>query len=303
MRMLLDNRIRRTIGFQAGMAGLLLIFLLLLAGCQPPSSTPGSRPDGVPGRPGAQAAGPGRSFVPGGTHPVSQGQNNMAQPGNRMQSNDQNSAKAHQNPLASKPDDEKKQAIVNPLAPTAPVEQAGNPVELASMIIAAKANPFLDWLPKPLLPTEIPIASGVAAPVELPADPFANVTLLGVMYNAKSPMALISVTGQQTQFVRQGDLVNLETDSAIVTGIRQDGADLKLMNGTKETKTLTLPSIIGYGADSSNASEDAGSPATSGSGAHPAPATESSGLGNLKKIAEQPSPRTAKGVQVNLKEL
>lgn len=308
MRTLLDNRIRKTIGFQAGVAGLLLIFLLLLAGCEPPSSTPGSRPGGVPGRPGAQA-GTGKPFTPGGARSVSQGQNNrnnMSRSGMGMPSNGRNPVNAQKNPLASKPGGEKNQTVVNPLAPTVPVEQAGNPVELASVIIAVKANPFLDWLPKPLMPTEIPIAPGASEPVAIAADPFANVTLLGVMYNARSPMVLIAVTGQPTQFVSQGDMVNLETDSAIVTGIREDGADLKLMSGTKETRTLTLPSIIGYSAGSSNAGAGTGSLAASSPEAPSAEGMAPAGLtklGNLKKLAEQALPHSSKGAQINLKEL
>jgi hypothetical protein len=329
MKTLLESSMKIEKGSKAGVAVGLLLLMLILAGCESPSGTPGTRPGaGSPGRSSAAQV-PGRSakpFAPGGARTASA--SNPILPASSQALN--NPA----NPLVKPGEQKKAEALpegVNPLAPTAKVEQAGNTVELASAIIVAKANPFLDWLPKPLQTVEVPTLPGEPASVSIPADPFATVTLLGVIYHPKSPMALLG-GGEQTQLLGKGGVFNLAATQAEVTAIRADGVDLQLLDGSKQTRTFLLPDIVGYqsttssstGKSSPDGNSGGSSSKTRSSGTNP-PASQSaamgmgamgngtmsspsvSGLGNLQKLSQQPlqpaDKSSARGAQPNLQEL
>lgn len=318
MRTPLDNSIQKINSPGLGVAGLLLIFLLVLAGCESPSGAPGVRPGGsAPGRPGAQALGrpsaPGSGRVtPGAPRKIADvpaGRNSLA------------GASGNTNPVsptsATKSVEAQKQAAmpsaINPLAPTAKVEQAGNTVELASLIIAAKTNPFLDWLPKPLLPVE-PTVTGVEVPAGTPVDPFAKVNLLGVIYNAKSMVALVSAGDNQTQFVKKNDLVDLETGQAKVTAVRADGIDLQMLDDITQKRVFTLPDIIGYdpNAATGNANETnltaPEQPSSQSKSKQPLSADGANlpALGKLRRMMEPSVPASerasGKGARVDLQE-
>jgi len=142
----------------------------------------------------------------------------------------------------------------NPLAPVLKVEQAGDLVNLASEIIAAGVNPFLSRLPKPLQPdTEKPDQTPqVAAPPA--ADPLDSVKLLGIVYNPKTPIALIAITGAKypSQVVKAGDLIALEAEQALISHITQQSIDIQLMGPKKESRTMTIPDIVGYNSLKAN---------------------------------------------------
>lgn len=315
----LESSIRTERPSSVGVVVVLLLLALILAGCESPSGTPGNRPGGgAAGRPGATS-------VPGqGAKPFASAESRGATPKNPLLAQPTaTSSPAGANPLdaTGKPvkNAENKAAEttpepVNPLAPMAKVEQAGNTVELASSIIAAKANPFLDWLPKPLQVETMPTSIDAAVPVAIPADPFANVSLLGVIVHPKTPMVLLG-GGEQTQLLGQGGVLNLEVSQAKVIAIRANSVDLRLLDGSNQTRTLELPDIIGYQpvGGKTNASEAsskgsgsvsaAGSSVPAGSQANGSPVALN-GLGNLQKLTQPvlPPAALAKGAQPNLQE-
>jgi hypothetical protein len=171
------------------------------------------------------------------------------------------------------------------MAPLAKVEQDGIMVELASEIIMAGANPFLDRLPKPVVATATPeTGSGstdTTTAAALPADPFASISLLGIAYHPTAPMALISVTGgeSQTQMVRKGDVLTVDTGAIKVAGIGPESVDLQRVGANTEKRTMSLPSIIGFGT-SANASGQSGESGEAGKGpAGAMPSGPSAGMG------------------------
>ncbi|WP_303672946.1 hypothetical protein [Vampirovibrio chlorellavorus] len=305
---------------------LLLLLLLGASGCEPTSGAPpGARPgSAIPGRPGTSGSvnpsvpssglprgnAPARSSLkPGGaqTTPVETAASlvptkpDLANP----LDSGKNSPNAVLTPSASG---------VNSLGPAARVEQAGNTVELASAIIAAKANPFLDWLPKPLLTSDLSgDTSSATAATATPTDPFDGVTLLGVMSHGKKAMALIGVGDGRNQFAEQGSVITLGAGMAKVTAIRSDSVDFQLLGKEPQIRTLTLPDIIGYSPSASSGGNIGGEASEaqlpSGLSVPGATADNKSGsaLENLKQLFEQSSggkvsSSPAAGAQLNLQE-
>jgi hypothetical protein len=201
---------------------------------------------------------------------------------------------------------------VNSLGPTGRVEQAGNTVELASSIIAAKANPFLDWLPKPLLTSDSSGETTSAASTAPSADPFDGITLLGVMSHGKKAMALISVGDGQSQFAEPGSVIPLGAGLAKVIAIRSDGVDFQLLGKEPQARTLTLPDIIGYSSSASPGASSRGEASepplnTLNASGGSIDNKSNSALENLKQLFEQSSGgRSASpagaGTQLNLQE-
>lgn len=308
-----------------------LLFVLLLSGCESPSSTPGSLPGGaVPGRPGGVGGpkGPGQSLgTPGvkssasvalkpvgGQTPVVQTASALlpAKPGS-LSPDSASPLSPEKTPPAgtiSAPN----VSPVNALGPTTKVEQAGNTVELASSIIAAKANPFLDWLPKALVSSQSSgDSSSAASSTATPADPFDGVTLLGVMSHGKKAMALIGINDGQSQFAEKGSVIALGAGMAKVIAVRSDEVDLQLLGKEAQTRTLSLPDIIGYSsAATSGATGQGDAAATQSMPSLGAPGGSSSdktnsALENLKQLFEQSSGGRAASspgasAQVNLQE-
>lgn len=178
-------------------------------------------------------------------------------------------------PAESPASDASSQADASPSATLAslamPLEemyQAGNRVMLAAEILMAKANPFLSRLPA-LVPgmtpsdllADTPVDSGM--PVEM-VDPFENLALLGIVYNAASPIALLSVQGgeTQTQLVKAGDVLMMDGQQIKVGKVHPDSVELSLLGPSPEQRTLSLPSIISYsgrGAEAPSGGDMAGS--------------------------------------------
>lgn len=269
--------------------------LLVLAGC----GESGSGPAGPPGAPRPNSGGPkmSSSNVMPTPRPMSPVGITTSGP-----------------PIGNHPPDKEKppentegKTDKNPFAPVVKVEQAGNLVSLASEIIAAGVNPFLSRLPKPVK-VETANADGSSAtanakPAAPPVDPLDAVTLLGIVYSAKSPIALISVVGSAStsQLVRPGDVITLTDGQATVARITQSSIDIHLLGEKKDKKTLPIPDIVGYGSSkassepSTSGAEAGGEGASSGATPSAAPAAPSAGmsgstgggpLSNLKKLAD-----------------
>jgi|GEM_PF-2966803 len=172
-------------------------------------------------------------------------------------------------------------------------------LRLASNIITAGTNPFLNRLnrPKPqevsttasLLPD--PNAGIVSNPTpELPpADPLEHVNLTGVMYNTKYPMALMTVgTEQVARMVKVGEKLTVDpTHSFQVVKIRPDSIELKAPGSKVKTRFLKISSIIGQSSNG-NATQDAAFNAyTNPEAGTPArPGRNGSDLSNLSKLMD-----------------
>lgn len=264
-------------------------FMLALTGCGEsggPGGPPGAHPMGPPGAPRPSvgpAAASGMSAGIGPTAPI---------------------GPSIPHPVA-KPDDKEKPATDsdenktdnNPLAPVAKIEEAGNLVNLASEIIAANVNPFLSRLPKPLQPdigsvnTGQPTDGGQAAPPPPPpVDPLDSVKLLGIVYNPRSPIALVAVSGAAypSQVVRTGDVVALEAGQAIIGKISQQSINIKLLGPKPEKRTMVLPDIVGY-----SAANQAPAAPSGGDGSAAGPGMPGGGFGSLMGGGPQGSPQAA----------
>lgn len=129
---------------------------------------------------------------------------------------------------------------------------------MATEIILAGKNPFAVKLPKPQPdPTKLPDpnlvqgSNGQQAPVIVekplpPPDPFAQVTLNGVLYNARTPLALISTGGEASKIVRKGDILMGNSGPILITSITRSNVEVATLANRKNRRTLTLPDIVGY---------------------------------------------------------
>lgn len=263
---------------------------------------PGNLPPGMPSSiPTAPVVGNG---IPDASKPVDANANDKSKTGNPVS-----------------PD-----GAVNPMAPLSKVEQAGSIVELASEIIVAGANPFLDRLPKPVVEAVKPIDTGVTTPAAPPpADPLDSVSVLGIAYQSKSPMALLSLGGAeaQTKMVRKGDVLTVDAGQVKVAEIGPGSVELQSIGPKQDKRTLSLPSIVGYlpssaASGKSNSSGGAGGPSLTGGAPNkvggPAdktmPDNQNPDLPNLARISpgappdksSQSLPGPGKGADVKLKE-
>lgn len=276
----------------------LLALALLLSGCENPSGAPGGRPGGgaMPGRTGSRIT-PSAEKVPVSVPNKMAFKKPLGKPPEDL------SAVPGGNPPQAQPTAKigDLSAPVNPLAPTARVEQAGLTVELASSIIAMGANPFLDRLPKPIVEAPILTDASAPPPVSIPVDPFSSVSLMGVVYNNKAPIALIAVAGAQAQTVlaRSGMLIMTDGSQLKVVKIHPNSVDLQVAGDAQQKKSLMLPDIVGFDAKASTSpSNSNGSPETPASASMPAlPQAHSPKgqniatpaiLGNLKKLLTEP---------------
>jgi hypothetical protein len=181
----------------------------------------------------------------------------------------------------------------NAVGPVSNVEQAGNTVELASAIISAKGNPFLNKLPKPDVSVSDPgvITDPGAAPPP-PANPLENISLLGVVYSRKNPLALVSVGGgeNQSQLVHKGEVLIMDGGQVKVIAIKPDSIELEVVEG-KQREIKSLPSILNYAASSAgggNSSSVGISPGGATVSAHGGEKSSASGRSSTKDTADKP---------------
>jgi hypothetical protein len=264
----------------------MLFMLLFSSGCGAPPGPPGVGPGKVP--PGVKPPG-----QPGARMPQKPAQKPVAPPVAAT-------VPTPATPPANLPGQPPRLAGTppgkNPVLPGVPqasepgarVEQAGNTVELASAIISAKGNPFLNKLPKPDIPVANPGGTdpGVVAPP--PANPLENINLLGVVYSRKNPLALVSVGGgeNQSQMVRKGEVIMMDVGPVKVVAIKPDGIELEMLDGDKRRETKSLPSIVNYAASSTGGgvSSSSGGDRTGVSGSS-AGAEDKPELPNLKRLS------------------
>jgi hypothetical protein len=308
MKTFLDNRKKRSV---LAYAGFILAFVLLLTGCGAPSGPPGARQ--AMGPPGAPVNGAVNSNV--SVKPLSDSVSKTAGPIRAAENNNDETKSTGSLPGAvpGLPRKESTEGTdpseVNPLSPMSRVEQAGNTVSLASEIIFLKTNPFLDRLPKPIV--EAAASSTETEEIAPPLDPFANISLLGIAYNAKAPIALVAISGgeTQTQMVRTGDLLMMDGGQIKVVSIAQDGVIFQKAGAGGEKRTITLPNLVGYDASApkNNGSAPSSTPTNKG------PKSASSSTPDLdalmgatpNKAALSPSSKSGKSTSnlANLKKL
>jgi len=136
------------------------------------------------------------------------------------------------------------------------VVATGPKIALAEEIVLAKTNPFLSKLPKINVSVAVATDSGTGQPVVQAADPFAGLTLVGVVFNPSKAIALISVGGS-TALLKKGDTFANGAAQLKISSVTRDGVDVVTVGGGEKT-TLGLPDIIGYqnlGATSSGSSD------------------------------------------------
>jgi hypothetical protein len=170
------------------------------------------------------------------------------------------------------------------------VEQAGNAVELASAIISAKGNPFLNKLPKPDIPIQDPETGKPGEPPPPPVNPLENINLLGVVYSRKNPLALVSVGGgeNQSQLVHKGEVFIMDGGQVKVIAIKPDSIELEVVGG-KQRETKALPSILNYAASSAGGgSSPSAGKSSNGEKSSAHDGEKSGGSGRSKDASDKP---------------
>ena len=173
-------------------------------------------------------------------------------------------------------------------------------LRLASNILTAGTNPFLNRLNRPK-PQEVsttpsfapdPGAGSLAGnpvPELPPADPLEHVSLTGVMYNTKYPMALMTVgTEQVARMVKVGEKLTIDPmHSFQVMKIKPDSVELKPPGKKEKTRLIKISSIIGQSSNN-NATQDAAYNAYTNPDAATTgrPGRNGSDLSNLSKLMD-----------------
>lgn len=126
----------------------------------------------------------------------------------------------------------------------------------AGEILAAGKNAFLNKLPRPKieepsLPPPGQVPDGVMnlppPPPPPPRHPLEGVRLSGIVFNSKTPMALLGgYDGGQSKIVRQGDTVVINNHDVKVLTITRDSVELMESGNKGSKKTLSLPSMVGF---------------------------------------------------------
>jgi hypothetical protein len=187
-------------------------------------------------------------------------------------------------------------------------ESEGYTIHLASSLVTAGSNPFLDRLPRSLvaLPTMPSPDSGlgpsgpsVVAPINMtpPVDPFQGVQVVGILYNPKKPMALLMVANSGSKMVTVGTVLSMPDAELRVTQIRRDAVELQRVGDKKhERRKLALPSILGFNSGGSTSVTTSVIPSPSATSAAP-PTSGKSGLNNFTRLMEDgallPQPSTS----------
>lgn len=121
-------------------------------------------------------------------------------------------------------------------------------IALASEIIDAATNPFLNKLPI-TIEAKADTTETAAVDAPPPIDPFQGLNLVGVVYKPKNAIALISFTGEigdGTKLLKVGDPIMAGGVQLKVTKIDQNRVDIQEVGGGKSTRTLFLPELVGY---------------------------------------------------------
>jgi hypothetical protein len=192
---------------------------------------------------------------------------------------------------------------------------------MATEIILAGKNPFAVKLPKPKPDPNVAQPPGGQTPggqtpviVEKPLpppDPFAQITLNGVLYNPRTPLALISAGGDASKIVRKGDILMGTGGPVIVTAISPNHVEVATLSNRKNKRVLTLPDIVGYipqggsskkdnSAGPAPQSNDGPTPPDSGAGLFP-PGTAAGPPGGISEGFPPVSGGKQKGPSINLK--
>lgn len=152
----------------------------------------------------------------------------------------------------------------------AKMEQLGIQVLLASEIVTAGANPFFNRLPR--IHNSASSASGgtggsggPGAELPPPPDPFSSVRLMGIVYNAKNPIALFGITGgeNQSELLRKGDVLFVDGGQIKVVDIRKDRVTLQQTGVANSKRTFELPDIVGYSGGNTHSAPKSEPPSSS----------------------------------------
>lgn len=120
----------------------------------------------------------------------------------------------------------------------------GVKIALAEEIVLAKTNPFLSKLPK--INVNINLGTNTPANVgtQTAIDPFAGLTLLGIVFNPDKAIALVSMGGGATALLSKGDTFSGGASELKIGKISRDSVEVTTSTGEKTQ--LFLPDIIGY---------------------------------------------------------
>lgn len=135
---------------------------------------------------------------------------------------------------------------------------SGYSVLKADDLLSAATNPFLNKAPIVVeaAPTSSEPNGDANTPVAPPADPYAGITLTGILYNPHNPVALMSV-GEDVdggrQLLKKGDTFYNNGQGFKVVNMTKSRVDIKQSSGGN-VRTLYLPEIIGYGKGGSTES-------------------------------------------------
>jgi hypothetical protein len=281
----------------AGLYGLIFLSLGIFSGCDAPPGPPGS--GGMPMSGGPPGSMGGMPRPAGNFGPAPPGLTTNSSP-TTLSPNRPSAMELAKPPITATPKpgesaDKNKSADNKPadgqMSTTLDkLENDGNTINLASALLTSGLNPFLDRLPKPLKPVESPTDGSTAPPpiVAAPPDPFESITLVGILYSATKPMALISA-GTESKMVQKGTQFTAGENSFRILKILQNTIQIQVNGG--QIRTMTLPDIIGFGSTPSDASSSGTPPRAQNVGPTSATGMPSAlkNLTNLQKLSQTTS--------------
>lgn len=143
-------------------------------------------------------------------------------------------------------------------------ENTGEPmllIALADELLENSYDPFGIKLASLVPPDDQklpPMGLGSSGAINLPAppDPLEGITLQGVAYNSKQPMAILSFgsSDEETSLVHSGDVVEIHGTKLRIVSIQPKEVIVASMDQPGNKKNLSLPDVVGFENNASSSS-------------------------------------------------
>ncbi|MBX2861832.1 MAG: hypothetical protein KTR14_11410 [Vampirovibrio sp.] len=139
---------------------------------------------------------------------------------------------------------------------------------MASELAVPGKNPFLNKLPVPQQDIQLPNLPQIEANNNTPdtneSDPLNSINLIGVVFQDKKPMALISST-QGNLIISADQTLPLNGVEVQVLSITHESVEIQRKGSPTSKRTLSIPDIINYESVSNASSQTPSRPSRRGS--------------------------------------
>lgn len=153
-------------------------------------------------------------------------------------------------------------------------------LEVSTIASLSRPNPFATLLVKPEDPSTEPGTTPQEA-VAAPQNPFEGMSLGGIIYRSKKPLAILALPNGKSKIIHVGDVLPTSVEPVLVSKITKNAVILSVANANSslpaemQRKTFNVVSLIGYQSAKATTGSTANSSTSSSNGAAAQPASNS----------------------------